>query len=493
MNRLLRLHSSRPSLLLLSAILLGILLTIAEARVGGGQSYSGSSRSSSSSSSTGGSEGIGALIYLFLALPRPLQIFLVLAILAFKIYQKSGPTVVFNAQTSPRNRLPILPPSWGQQGRTIDPTFSEVLFLERASLLITRTFEASTNPANLDALSPYLTPEIATTIAARHQGAHAVRGVVIGSIAVAHVRSRTSPDATPNLSVQVNLRLNRHLQFPAGSQRFYSQESWEFLRKIGAPARAEESLDRLGCPGCGSPLERDPFGRCVHCSTLLLPGASDWSVQSITVLSEEPQKPQTSLLADHAAETGTPNPTAKDPDVQSQITALLPDHESPYFTERASAIFTNLQSAWNSRNLNALRPFETDSLWQSHRFWIEEYYRQNLRNCVEEVQIHQIVICRVERDAQHLVATCRIFASCLDYTIQEPSQSLLSGSKTIRRDFSEYWTFIKHHDATKPSDLQNCPSCGAKLAISQSGSCDYCQSKLTLGRFDWVASRIAQD
>ena len=114
MNRLLRLHSSRPSLLLLAAILLGILLTIAEARVGGGQSYSGSSRSSSSSS-TGGSEGIGALIYLFLALPRPLQIFLVLAILAFKIYQKSGPTVVFNAQTTPRNRLPILPPSWGQQ------------------------------------------------------------------------------------------------------------------------------------------------------------------------------------------------------------------------------------------------------------------------------------------------------------------------------------------------------------------------------------------
>jgi hypothetical protein len=31
------------------------------------------------------------------------------------------------------------------------------------------------------------------------------------------------------------------------------------------------------------------------------------------------------------------------------------------------------------------------------------------------------------------------------------------------------------------------------MSVTQAGACEYCQTKVTLGRFDWVASRIEQD
>ena len=76
-----------------------------------------------------------------------------------------------------------LPPSWAAAGRAIDAGFSEVLFLERTVLLVTRAFEAGPKPADLEALSPYLSPSVAQILATRSQGVAVVRGVTIGSIA----------------------------------------------------------------------------------------------------------------------------------------------------------------------------------------------------------------------------------------------------------------------------------------------------------------------
>ena len=39
----------------------------------------------------------------------------------------------------------------------------------------------------------------------------------------------------------------------------------------------------------------------------------------------------------------------------------------------------------------------------------------------------------------------------------------------------------------------NCPNCGAPLAISMAGNCEYCSANVTSGEFDWVLSRIEQD
>jgi predicted lipid-binding transport protein (Tim44 family) len=171
---------------------------------------------------------------------------------------------------------------------------------------------------------------------------------------------------------------------------------------------------------------------------------------------------------------------------------LLGADERSRLLVRARDVFTTLQAAWSQQKLEGMRPFETDALFQAHRFWVLEYQRQRLKNQIDNVDVEAVELCRVQHDGAHVAATLRITASCIDTTV-DASGKRISGNPRVPRRFSEYWTFVKHADAKGSSSLVNCPNCGAPLEVSQAGVCEHCQSKLTLGRFDWVASRIEQD
>ncbi len=71
----------------------------------------------------------------------------------------------------------------------------------------------------------------------------------------------------------------------------------------------------------------------------------------------------------------------------------------------------------------------------------------------------------------------------------------MAGSKTKRRAFSEYWTFIRRIGCDKQGAIAagGCPSCGAELKISMAGVCEFCRSKVVTGDFGWVLSAIEQD
>ena len=482
------------------------IATAAEARVGGGSSYKGSSSRSSGSSrsssgggysgggysggyvSTGGGGGsIGGAVFMLLLFGG---IWLVIQVVSARA--KNGQLSYDgsdNDDEGPRFAQP-LPASSVGRGRQIDPTFSEVLFMERAVLLVTRLLQAAPRAQDLEAMSPYITQAASLVLAARSRDVKSVGGVTVGASTIAALKQVTA-NGTSLLHITVKLHLNRHLETTSGPRSFYSHESWSFVRPIGtAVMRDEDSITKFGCPGCGSPLDRDGFGRCVHCQTSLSPGTADWTVMAVTVLQQEQQGP---LLTQNVQEVGTDAPTSKDPRVLDDADRLIGVDERNRLLVRARDIFSNLQAAWTARNLDGLRPFETDALFQSHAFWIREYERQGLRNRIDDLDVQGVELCRVEEDGLHVVAMCRIAAECLDSTVNDKTGRVVGGDAKKRRAFTEYWTFVKHKDAAGSPSMKNCPSCGAQLQISQSGVCEFCQSKLTLGRFDWVASRIEQD
>jgi hypothetical protein len=382
-----------------------------------------------------------------------------------------------------------LPPSWGNQVRRHDRNFSEVLFLERAVLLVSRLFDAAPKASLLTQLSPYITAGAADELQRRHAGVQQVRGVTIGSVAITGVNASSSGGA---LQISVRLHLNRHVVLSTGKETsYYSDEVWRFGRALGEDVitRTDDTVDRFGCPGCGSTLEADVHGRCVHCQTVLAPAGADWALSGFQVLRQEDVGP---LLGSTVEEVGTDAPTSKDSAVLMDADRLLGADERSRLLVRARDVFTTLQAAWSQQKLEGMRPFETDALFQSHRFWVLEYQRQRLKNQIDNVDVEAVELCRVQKDGAHMAATLRITASCIDTTV-DASGKRISGNPRVPRRFSEYWTFVKHADAKGSSSLVNCPNCGAPLQVSQAGVCEHCQSKLTLGRFDWVASRIEQD
>jgi predicted lipid-binding transport protein (Tim44 family) len=196
-------------------------------------------------------------------------------------------------------------------------------------------------------------------------------------------------------------------------------------------------------------------------------------------------------------EVGTNLPTVVAPDATPRFNALVagdPELNWQGLSARVAHIFTEFQTAWAARNLAAMRPFLSDSLFSTQTYWVEEYLRQGLRNITENARIQNMQLAQVTSDAFYDAVTIRLWASSLDYTVSDRDNRIVSGNRSRERAYSEYWTVIRGHGVRGAARVDKvCPKCGAPLNVSMAGACTYCSAKVTGGGFDWVLSRIEQD
>lgn len=493
--------------LLLATLLL--LPVAASARVGGGHSYSGS-RSSGSSSRSGSSSGSshsswsgsGSTSYAFgsgsstviVSGPMSLSdVFCTLLVVGLIIlffgsailrYLRQGP-LYGPSEAHEQEHMPPAGPSIAERMRALDESFSEPVFLEWATLLYVRA--QSARGGDVEALEPFF-KDPATQLG-RTLGAYTVsgvRGVVVGSQRLVDLRHQGDSDA---LTVLFQACLTVTVE--GTEQSLYQHERWVFRRAKGVQSRTPDTVERAGCPSCGAPFERSSLGRCESCGTSLVPGASDWCVAAVSIARQETRPP---LLVGTVAEEGTDLPTRFDPGLEAGLAALeAAGFDRARFLERAKHIFFALQEGWTSQRWDALRPYETEAVFQSHRFWMEEYTKQGLRNVLTDVRLLGVEFVKAGADAAYETITCRMHAAMRDSTVNLATGELVGGNPKSDRFFTEYWTFLRRPGAKGAADDARCPNCGAPLKVTQAGLCEYCQASITRGQFDWVLSRIEQD
>lgn len=283
-----------------------------------------------------------------------------------------------------------------------------------------------------------------------------------------------------------------------GTRQLYTQEQWTFCKTTDVPTPAPEMLLRLACPNCGQSTGSGPDGACSSCRQPTNQTRLQWLVTARQVTLKVPKPPLVFEGQAHGSETGTGKPTVYPQDFASQKRAFCgrhPDFDWSAFESRAANIFLNLQQAWSTKNFEAARPYEMDTLYDTHRFWIERYRAEGYTNHLTDIQVNDINVCLVEMDAYYERIVVRIFAQMKDWT-SDRQGAVVAGDPNLSRKFSEYWTFLRRVGckATIAVDLQKCPSCGAQLDnVNQNGICLYCQSNITSGNFDWVLSNIDQD
>jgi len=481
------------------------------ARVGGGQSYGGG-RGGGSGGGDGG--GLGALIYLlirfliWLTIEHPLigipvDIIVISAVIYWFARRSKSPAAV--TSSSPVLGLGLGPgrathttvQQAFNQLRRFDPNFSEIIFTDFCYALYGRAHDArGKGKAVLDELSPYLSDNArAALLQVNPAGLKAVQGVLVGAMQVAEVGGL----ATPTVDIAIEFESN-YTEFtprqgdPRGEMTYYVRERWQLQRKKDVLSPPPEQATALHCPRCGAPLQKDTNGACAFCSTRIESGEFQWYVRTITTLGREARGP---LLTSDVPEVGTQYPTVTQPNfpaVRAGFEQNNPSFSWADFQARVRMIFNELQEAWSSLNWERARPHETDNIFQMHRYWIEAYKAQRLRNALDQHQITAMQPVKIKQDAFYQSITLRIFAQGYDYT-EDANHRVVAGSKTNLRRWSEYWTFVRNSKA-KPAAARadlNCPNCGAPLKVSATGICEFCGGKITSGEFDWVLSKIEQD
>lgn len=369
-----------------------------------------------------------------------------------------------------------------------DDAFSWILFEDFVHTLYVEAHTAR-GAGTLDRLAPYLSAAAIDVL--RSRDGVAVSTIIVGGLRVTEVRV---DQAARTIVALVAFTSNYTETSSDHAQSYYVEETWRLTRDADLPSRPPERVRVVDCPSCGAPLEKVVAGKCSHCNTVTSAGSHDWQVDAIRVDAREPRGP---MLIGTTEEVGTDLPTVVAPDVEKRFGALVARDPSLTwlgFTQRVERIFATFHATWSAQQLDGVRPFLSDNLFETQRYWVRAYQSEGLRNVTEGARIAAIHLSRVTSDRYYDALTVRVYASCRDYT-ENAQGKLMGGSRDEVRQYSEYWTFVRSADRTgAPRVDDGCPNCGAPVTeINMAGTCTHCSVKITSGAFDWVLSRIEQD
>ena len=478
-------RARRALLVLLLSLLVAVEVL---ARVGGGESYSGGGGSS------GGGDGGGDLVYLvfrFLvwltieqpAIGIPVDIAVIVFVIAWWRRRPDMKPLTIATSSSVSNAAPVRL----DELRRFDPNFSQITFSDFCYSLYARAHQAR-GANDLDRYAPYLSVPARNALRSRARNVKDVRGVVIGSFRVGAFAGLDAETVTANVVYEANYTEVGE----RGEQSWYVREQWVLERRRDILSPPPEKAKADHCPRCGAALATRTDGACEYCGVKIESGAFQWYVRSIALLNRETRGP---LLTSNVPERGTDRPTV----FQQRFAERLrhfndahPGFDWVGFQSRVREIAVELQDAWTAREWEKVRPLETESLFQMHRYWIDAYRRQRLRNVVSDFRVTRIETVKIESDAFYESVTVRMFAEGRDHTVDE-SGRVVAGSATELRRWSEYWTLIRSRGVDAGTEQRSCPNCGARVAVGATGICEFCGGKLTAGEFGWVLSRIEQD
>jgi hypothetical protein len=463
--------------------------TLAYARPGGGESFSGGGGHGGGGhgggGGGGGGSGLGELIYWVLRLifyyPQvgvPLLL-VVVGFFAWSAYQQhhnrdwdSGPAATLEAAIE----LDEL--------RSTDPDFSQVLFEDFAFRLFSTCHRA--RPAKLATVAPYVSPAARDALAAREPENTTVTQVVVGALRVV----RFEPGERTRIAVEFEANL------ATAQHTYYSVETWLFARDATRHSKPPGGGRDFPCPNCGAPWQASASGSqvCASCGQVVDNGRFDWVVENIALASQDERAP---TLTAEVEERGTDLPTYLQPHVDDRYAELAAD--DPACTEaallaRLRMIYDQLNRSWAENRLGPTRAFVSAGLYDYLQYWIDAYAQQGLRNALVDMRITGTELAKVERDRWYDAVTIRLWGTGLDYVVDTNTGALVRGSKHRERAYSEYWTLVR--SATRkgaPRGDSSCSNCGAPLTVTMSGECEHCGAHVTAGEFDWVVSKIEQD
>ncbi len=132
-----------------------------------------------------------------------------------------------------------------------------------------------------------------------------------------------------------------------------------------------------------------------------------------------------------------------------QIRQSDSDFDPAYFTEIASDVFFKVQAGWMRRDLDSYRHLLGEQLAEEYAEHFVELRSNGHINKLESIAIRGVEIIQAGSDGREDFVTVLLTANLLDYTVDDKSGELVSGSMTNPVKFREKWTWAR------PTGTQN--------------------------------------
>ena len=105
--------------------------------------------------------------------------------------------------------------------------------------------------------------------------------------------------------------------------------------------------------------------------------------------------------------------------------------------------FFKIQGAWMSRELSPVSGILTDEMKSIFQADLDRLLKDKQINRLENIAVRKVEVTEVWQEAGQDFITTSIYANLLDYTTDELSGAVVSGSKSEPVKFEEFWTFTR--------------------------------------------------
>lgn len=144
-------------------------------------------------------------------------------------------------------------------------------------------------------------------------------------------------------------------------------------------------------------------------------------------------------------ETYTYYPNLEDPVSKniSHIAKMDPSFSEARFKDTAQDIFFKIQGAWTRRDLSSVKHLLTPQMLNIFQDEINKLIENKHINRLENIAIREVEIVDAAQDQGEEYITVKFLANLLDYTVDETTGRVISGSDSDPVKFLEYWTFYR--------------------------------------------------
>ncbi|MCE5264052.1 MAG: Tim44 domain-containing protein [Deltaproteobacteria bacterium] len=157
-------------------------------------------------------------------------------------------------------------------------------------------------------------------------------------------------------------------------------------------------------------------------------------------------------LAGGAGQTASPVPMAAyepergESDVETglrHIRQMDPRFDEKSFTDGCMDQFFQIQGAWAARDMSGVRNLLTDEMNKLLQGEADRLRAAGQINRLENIAVRSVEIAEIWQEKGEDFITVQIYANLLDYTTDERTGQIVSGSRMEPVKFREYWTFTR--------------------------------------------------
>jgi len=125
------------------------------------------------------------------------------------------------------------------------------------------------------------------------------------------------------------------------------------------------------------------------------------------------------------------------------IRQMDPGFDENRFRDTCMDMFFKLQGAWGARDISPVRGLLTDEVHRTIQADADRLKSERKINKLDNIAVRSTDIVEAWQESGRDYITVRFYANLVDYTVDEDTGQVTSGSKTEPVKFEEYWTFTR--------------------------------------------------